>query len=928
MSLRSTMGRFFPVAAILLLTIVRPPTQAQAPLPEGVTRIETVEGITEYKLANGLRVLLIPDDSQPKVTVNMTVFCGSRHEGYGETGMAHLLEHMVFKGCPKFPDVPKSLRDHGAQFNGTTWVDRTNYYETMPAGDENLEFGIELEADRLVKSFLKREDLMSEFSVVRNEFERGENDPQRVLMQRMMANAYEWHNYGKSTIGNKADIERVPIENLEAFYKKYYRPDNAMLVVAGRFDQAKALAMIAKHFGPIKNPETPLPKTYTEEPAQDGERIVTLRRVGTVGAVGAVYHIPAASHSDFPACYVLANVLSDDPSGRLYKALVETKKSSSVYGFAFAWHDPGVMIFGAEAEPAKTEEVRDVMIQTLETVSDKPITQEETERVIRQFKTGREQLVASSQRLAIDLSEWAGAGDWKLFFLQRDRMEKVTAADVNRVAAKYLVRPNRTVGIFVPTKVAERTDVPPTPNVGEMVKGYKGRDAVAAGEAFDPTPENVEKRVVRGSVGEGIKTAFLTKKTRGETVNVALNIRFGNEETFKGKAITAEFLGPMLLRGTKTRTRQQIKDELDKLGAQLSISSAMGSVSVRIQATQKTLPAVLDILGDVLRNPIFPEAEFEIMKRETLDALDKGRTEPQVLAQFALRRKLRPYAPDNVRYVPTVEEEIERNKAVTVADLKGMYDSMLGSGAGELAAIGDFDAAAITKQFDGFLKGWTAKVPYKRIESPSVTTVAGTEQILTPDKANAIYVAGVGFPLTDADPEYAPLLVGNYILGGAPLASRLSNRVRGKDGLSYGVGSAVQASALDPAASMFIFAIANPQNMAKVDAAIAEELQLFLDKGVTKEELEGAKKAYLQSRQVSRSNDATLAVQLASAIQAGRTFAFEGELEKRLGEVSPENVKAAFGKFVIPKYLAIIQAGDLKKEIGKEIPPPPSPEKK
>src|SRR4051812_30499397 len=196
--------RVFP--AIILLAAVCQPAQAQ-PLPDGITKGDTVEGMTEYQLKNGLRVILIPDASQPKVTVNITVFCGSRHEGYGETGMAHLLEHMVFKGCPKFPNVPKALRDHGAQFNGTTWVDRTNYFETMPANDDNLEFGIELEADRLVRSFIKREDLLSEFTVVRNEFESGENSPQRVLLQRMMAVAYEWHNYGKSTIGNKADIE-------------------------------------------------------------------------------------------------------------------------------------------------------------------------------------------------------------------------------------------------------------------------------------------------------------------------------------------------------------------------------------------------------------------------------------------------------------------------------------------------------------------------------------------------------------------------------------------------------------------------------------------------------------------------------------------------------------------------------------------------
>src|SRR5438046_3099634 len=273
----------------LIGTIALPACRADS--PKSPQKGVTIEGITEYRLDNGPRTLRFPDPSTPTVTVNLTVLVGSRHEGYGETGMAHLLEHMVFKGTPTHPDVPKALKEHGAQFNGTTWTDRTNYFETMPATDANLEFGIQLEADRMVNSFVKREDLISEMTVVRNEFESGENNPEYILSQRMMAAAFEWHNYGKSTIGNRSDIERVPIDRLQAFYKKFYQPDNAMLVVAGKFDPAKAQAYIGKYFGALKKPERKLDTTYTEEPPQDGERNVTLRRVGKVGVVGIIYHI-------------------------------------------------------------------------------------------------------------------------------------------------------------------------------------------------------------------------------------------------------------------------------------------------------------------------------------------------------------------------------------------------------------------------------------------------------------------------------------------------------------------------------------------------------------------------------------------------------------------------------------------------------------
>ena len=270
--------------------------RSDAAEPEFVT---AVEGIAEFRFENGLRVLLFPDPSKPQVTVNMTVLVGSRHEGYGEAGMAHLLEHMLFKGTPDHPEIPTALKNHGADFNGTTWLDRTNYYETLPASPENLEFALRLEADRLINSNVAAEDLETEMTVVRNEFEQGENSPSRILFQRMMATAYEWHNYGQSTIGNRADIERVPIENLRRFYQKYYQPDNVIVTVAGQFDPQQALPLIAKYFDSIPRPERVLDATYTEEPAQDGERQVTLRRVGDVATAGLVYHICAEQHPDY-----------------------------------------------------------------------------------------------------------------------------------------------------------------------------------------------------------------------------------------------------------------------------------------------------------------------------------------------------------------------------------------------------------------------------------------------------------------------------------------------------------------------------------------------------------------------------------------------------------------------------------------------------
>src|SRR6266850_196139 len=473
-------------------------------------KIASVEGITEYQLDNGLRVLVFPDSSQSKVTVNMTVLVGSRVEGYGETGMAHLLEHMVFKGTPKHPHVPKELQEHGAQFNGSTSNDRVNYFETLAATDENLDFALGLEADRMVNSFIKKEDLDSEMTVVRNEFERGENSPGSVLGERVAAAAYNWHNYGKSTIGNRSDIERVPIENLRAFYKKYYQPDNIVLIVAGKFDEGKALDRIQKHFGPIPRPSRKLDTTWTEEPPQDGERLVTLRRVGDVGAVEVAYHIPAGPHGDMAALQVLANILSTQPSGRLYKALVETKKAASASAFARGEHDPGLLSVEAEVrETNSLPEVRDIMIAVVEEIGSKGVTVQEVDRARQQILKARERAAADTSQIAISLSEWAAQGDWRLYFLHRDRIQQVTPAQVQAAAARYLQRNNRTVGLFIPTDKAQRVAVPANPDVNALVANYKGHAEIAAGEVFDASPANIEARVQREILSEGIKASLL-----------------------------------------------------------------------------------------------------------------------------------------------------------------------------------------------------------------------------------------------------------------------------------------------------------------------------------------------------------------------------------------------------------------------------------
>jgi len=891
------------------------PLSAQPPQPK---KSVTVEGITEYQFPNGAKFLLFPDPSASTVTVNMTVLVGSRHEGYGETGMAHLLEHMLFKGSKNYPQADKALIDHGAgrSANGTTWTDRTNYYETMPATDENLEFGIKFEADRLLNCFIKREDLAKEMTVVRNEFEQGENSPDNILNQRMMAVAFEWHNYGKSTIGNRSDIERVPIENLQAFYRKFYQPDNVIIIITGKFDEAKAIRLLSEHFGTMPRPERVLPNTYTEEPAQDGERNVILRRVGKVAVVGAMYHIPASVHPDNAVCDVLNLVLGEQPGGRLYKALVETKKATNVYVGSSNWHDPGVLeVYAHVADKVDPDEVRTIIIRELESMKD--ASKEEVDRAVKKYLSLREQSLANSKTVGLELSEWIGAGDWRLLFLHRDRVAKVAPSDVNEVARKYLKQSNRTAGVFIPTEQVARTPIPEGPSVASLVKDYKGGKAIASGEVFDPTPANIEARVKRLTLPSGIKVALLPKKTRGETVVGQISLHFGNEKSLQGTHVASEMMGALMKRGTEKYTRQQIVDELAKISSSLAIGSDLGELSVTWQSKRANLPALLEIAEQVLRKPTLPESEFDELRRQNAQSISKNMTEPQALAGVAIRRFLNPYPKEDIRYRPTLEEQLERWNKITRSEVERLYRDQLGAN-GEIVVVGDFDVDATVKQLEKIFDNWKAPVAYEKIREVANTKVAAhKENINTPDKENAVYVAGLTFPLKKGDADYAALLLGNHLLGGN-FSSRLITRLRQNEGLCYGCGSGLRVDSEDPYTAFSIFAICNPQNLDKVDKGALEEVAKILKDGVSASELDDGKKAYLQDLVVARGKDNALASMLQEGLYLGKTFEYHADLEKKIAGLNVGNVNQALNKHISPGRLVIIRAGDFSKVEGSK----------
>nr|HEX4319003.1 pitrilysin family protein [Kofleriaceae bacterium] len=878
--------------------------------PAKATKVRTVEGITEYHLDNGLTVLLFPDASQASVTVDINYLVGSRFEGYGETGMAHLLEHMMFKGSPHHRNVLKLNEARGGEANGNTYYDRTTYFETLPASQDNLDWALDMEADRMINAEISADDLKTEFSVVRNEFEADEDSPTNILDERVSEAAFVWHNYGHPTIGSRSDIERVPIPALRKFYEKYYQPDNAVLVIAGKFDAEGALASVGKTFGRIAKPTRVLPATYSVEPVQDGERRVTLSRTGDVYVVEVAYHGVSGDSPDSPAFEAVADIESREPSGRLYKKLVETKLAATISAGSWTFHDPGLITFVATVRDAKNvDKVEKIMLDELDGLGTSKIDDKEIERWrVSQLKE-LELAMTSSRAIATYLTEFIALGDWRALFAYRDRIAKITPADVQRVAKAYLKQSNRTVGRFVPTKEPERAPLTEAASVADYVKDVKEGTGMSEGEVFAGTLENIDARTQRGELKGGIKTALLPKKTRGAKVELELHLHWGDDKSLQGKATAAELMGAMMSRGTKTKSYQDIADAQDLLKAHVWVASDYEGLTLHIDTLRDKLEPSLDLATEILREPTFPAKELEIVKQEALAQLEQQLKDPESIAFTTLQGIQQPWPKSDPRYHPSTQEQIDEIKKVSIGDIEAFYKEFAGAGKGELVVIGDFDPKAITAKVEAITAGWTTKKPYKRLDE-KVFGVAGQQKSVdVKDKENTVVVLGEDISLRDTDPDYAAFMVMNNVLGGGT-GSRLWMRIREHEGLTYGVQSWVFAGSLDDAGGIGGYMIVAPQNLAKAKGSLLDEFTKITTGTVTDDELKQAKDTWLKELDTNLSSDSYVAGILENQLFRGRTMDFNKKLKAAVEAVTAADVSRVAKARIKPDKLVVIDVGD------------------
>jgi zinc protease len=879
-------------------------------LPEGMQLVTSSEGITEYRLSNGLQLLVFPENSKAVTVVNMTVRVGSRHEITGQTGVAHLLEHLLFKGTPRNPSPWAEFTRRGLRANGTTNTDRTNYYASFGPSDETMRWYVDWLSDALMNSNIAKADLDSEMTVVRNEMERGENDPSRIMGQRMSAAAYAFHPYGRPIIGARSDVEAVPIESIQAFYRNYYRPDNTTLIISGAFDFNKTLALVSETFGKLKSPSSAIPQPYTTEPLQDGEREVVLRRATGTPFVSVMYRVPRGAHPDAVALSLAGAAIANGPSARLYKRLVETNMATEVGGYTAWSFDPGSSMFGADG--LKNEDLaklRDKMLELVEGVDKEPISAADFERAKGQYLEGWKDSFNNPDSIGLRLTEFVAMGDWKLIFIQRDRAEKLNLDDLNRVAKAYFVRDNRTVGMYYPGEATKRAAGTGEYELKQALSEYAPKASLASTEEFIYTLSNINERTIRGSLPNGLRYALVPKATRGNTVLVTANFRSGNLENLKGQSTAAGFAGALLDAGTANISKEQLRDKLLALKSQANFGGSASGASLSLKSEKATVLEALALASEVLRKPSFDPKEIERLRQARLQQIETEKKDPDEKLSNALARNEASYAPDHPYYTPTFEEAESRNKAVTREQIVAFHRDYYGANYAEVVVVGDFEPQAMIQALGKYFGDWKSGKPYQRIATVPKANTPKVFQFEGPDQANANFYATLTVPINVRHVDYPALTVASSILGQGG-SSRLWKRIREKDGLSYGAGAYISWANFDNNSTWTTSASFASPVRDKVVAAWREEVALALKDGFTDKELQDAKQSILRSRQLGRAQDSGVMGLWSLLMFTGLSTQDIAKIDEAFGNVTLEQATQALKKYIDPSKAVLGFSGN------------------
>jgi zinc protease len=977
-----------------------------------VTFVAEEGGIREYKLENGMKVLLVENCVAPVATIMVLYKVGSRNEAVGYTGSTHLLEHMMFKGTPTFnkeqnTQIAATLQKIGAAFNATTWYDRTNYFETVPS--DQLELAIHLEADRMRNSLIADADRQSEMTVVRNELERGQNEPSEVLDEAVYAAAFREHPYHHPTIGWRADVEGVPTSRLKEFYDTFYHPNNATVILVGDFDENAALHLINKHFGAYQGSTEPIPEVYTEEPPQEGERRLVIRRAGELALVQIAFHTPGVlgqkgvlsneelaqraadppAENDIYPLVVLSVALSHGITSRLYQALVETDLAVDANSNADQHRDPGLFTFYATVRPGvEPKKVEETILEELRKVMEEGLTEAEIEKARQQIIAQMAYSRDGTFNIAMQMAEAEAIADWRFYKDYEANISRVKPAEIQRVARIYFTEDNRTVGHFIPKQpggggsngdgngkivgaglvparvimnedgqglalplqmsrrgvqffkgpddesvAAEVASVAETvsqqsagqePAEGGSVtpqekeqqsispRGDKSSDAAEANTPASVGRSNFASRIIRKELQSGA-TLLLLENRATPTISLRGSFRAGSYFEPRDKPGLAQITANMLERGTKRRTKLQLANDLESVGAQLAFSADPFAVSVAARARSKDLPLVISILAEALREPAFPADELEKLKQQVIAVVQ----EQQSNTGYRARERFTQLIFDEASpfYMPSGEKVIQSINSITVEDVARFYSKFYGGRSLILSISGDVKAREVQRQFEEAFNSFIGPESVDiNVTDPAPQEETRREIVLVKEKANVDILLGSAASLRRDSTDYYAAVLANSALGESTLSSRLGLRVRDQEGLTYGINSRFRAPSL-AAGPWYVGVSVNPNNIEKAINSALNVLRDYVQNGIRQDELADEKSSAIGSFKVSLATNAGLAAAMWNAEFYRLGADYIDRYPQIIQSVTLEEINAAIRKYFRPDQLTVVIAGDIETSL-------------
>ena len=892
-------------------------------LPQGIEHIQTLDGIQEYRLSeNGLRVLLMPNPGLPVATVMVTYQVGARNEVAGTTGATHILEHMMFKGTDRFnssdgSDYSSEMERIGARSNATTYFDRTNYYATLPS--EYVAHTIELEADRMRNLRIREADLASEMTVVRNEYERGENSPVSTLIKEIYSAAFVAHPYTHPTIGWRSDIESTTPEKLRAFYDDFYWPENAVLTVIGGFDIDATLEAVQQFYGAVPKAPHTIPVVETIEPKQLGPRRLIIERSGQVGVVMTAFKAPAGAHEDWAALSLIEQIVGADKTGRLYRALEDQGKASSTFTYAPQLRDPSLFTLGAYLTAEAThEETEAIILNEIKKLIGGGVTVDELARAKSVIQANTVYGRDGPYAIADQINEAIAMGDWTNYVNLPKAIQNVTAKEIKRVAAKYFIRNHSTTGWFVPQQSS---------TVAQLSHSAHGphyfRDPAVFGPSHNAPETSAHSSVsTHASVSEAPLVDFSSHMQRASIAGIeiiAIDMPIHDVVSFVGSFAAGETLSPvdaptlagltalMLDKGTQRNDRFAIAERLDTLGAGIGFSASAHSLGFSGQFLREDAGAVMGLLAEQLREPAFDAEVLETLKSRQSAGLLQAIDNPDYRANAQVARLLYPKGHPN--YSDEIDVLLEDLKATTISDIAQFHADHYGPKSMRLVFAGDIDFEQLTAAVEFAFEGWSGGVDYPAELPTQLKNIQQSKRIHIADRTSVAvhYAQNTGIQRNDDD--YIPFMLGNYILGGS-FNSRLMQAVRKQQGLTYSIRSGHSGDILTPGnwslSASFSPALLD-QGLAATEAVFTEWYEQGINPAEVQKAIDTLSGAYL----VGLSTTARVAGQVLSFVQRGFDPEYIDEYPQHLRTVTAEQVNRTIRQHLKPQQHTLVVAGSL-----------------